>query len=112
MQPWLSFLIIFLLRAVGAVMDALSDRTDVDWLTWHAINWLRRDVIILIMYIEQAIIYVRNENRFTKNLDRRFYAVLFFIPFFGVNYLLHQIFYSFGTYLRPYLETIFNLISE
>jgi len=105
MNIYLSILIIFLLRVFGAIVDANSLRPDgVGWWPWHELNWMRRDIVIVIMYIEQAVLYIRRQNSFTKSFDRRFYAVLFFIPFIGVNYLLHQIFYNLGIWLQPYLD--------
>jgi len=104
MQLWLSILIMLLLRIFGAVVDAISCHPEVAWWPFHILNWMRRDVIIFILFIDQATRYMRDYSRcFATREDRRFNLAVWFIIFLVANYFLHNIFYAVGIWLRPFI---------
>jgi hypothetical protein len=63
---WSLIALTFWLRIWGSFHDGVSDRgrvftmpdTHVGWISWHVINWMRRDFVILFVYLVIAYHYI------------------------------------------------------
>jgi len=55
---WFLIALTFWLRIWGSLHDGLSDpgrvksmnNTTVGWISWHVVNWTRRDIVIVVIY--------------------------------------------------------------
>jgi len=55
---WFLIALSFWLRIWGSFHDGLCDRgtvftmkdTSVGWISWHVVNWMRRDIVITLLY--------------------------------------------------------------
>jgi len=69
---WFLIALSFWLRIWGSLHDGLCDRgrvkdTSVGWISWHVVNWMRRDIVITLLYalvIYQVVAPVAGTNAF------------------------------------------------
>lgn len=115
MKPKTRWRLILLVALAGHFMDGWSyppHATVLGWWLWHAVNWLRRDLVLvillwpMIMRNWQTYEYLtaygwRQVKRFKYDLPER--LALWALAAVG-NYLLHQVLYWLGTITRSVLE--------
>jgi len=80
------YILTVIIRIVGDFHDGLSSRRlGVSWLTWHLVNWLRRDLIITVIIwhiIGSPWVSLGN--------------FINWIMLVGINILFHKVFYYLG----------------
>lgn len=115
MTPKTRWLLILLVALAGHFMDGWSyppHTTALGWWLWHVVNWLRRDLVLvillwpMIMHSRQTRVYM-TERGWHKVITNRFdlpeRLALWTLAAVG-NYLLHQILYWLATITRSVLE--------
>lgn len=63
---WFLIALTFWLRIWGSLHDGICDRgrvhsmkdTTVGWISWHVVNWTRRDFVIIVIYAIVSIKYI------------------------------------------------------
>lgn len=63
---WFLIALTFWLRIWGSLHDGLCDRgrvqtipdTTVGWISWHVVNWMRRDIVIVVIYALVGFHYI------------------------------------------------------
>lgn len=115
MKPKTRWRLILLVALAGHFMDGWSyppHATALGWWLWHAVNWLRRDLVLVIllwpMIMRQLTIYeVLGKYGWSEYLTPRFdlpERLALWTLAAGGNYLLHQVLYWLGTITRSVLE--------
>jgi len=115
---WFLIALTFWLRIWGSFHDGVCDRgrvqnmqnVHVGWISWHVINWMRRDVVILVIYLLIAYHYIAPAFG-TNAVWMRIGLAALALGFLALahKYLHHQLynwaFYHRDKFLRGPVET-------
>lgn len=113
MPIWMQIFLSLALMIFGAFMDGISNRPEnVGWIPWHVFNWARRDLLILLLYLNLGWQYLKSDqplyfdqraglNSFYRRLA---FALSVFFLLLVFNDILHHFFYHLGLAARPFLD--------